>query len=78
MKHLTDSELCIQMTGAWKYFYNMQSSGMFPKLGILTGDLQKLLQAYNTECRRRGIKSIPHVEDISGNKVPEMSFERKG
>jgi hypothetical protein len=76
MKHLTDSELCTQMSGAWKYFYNMQTSGMFSKLGELTVDLQTLLQSYNTECKRRGIKSVPHTETISGNVVPEMSFER--
>lgn len=76
MKHLTDSELCTQMTGAWKYFYNMQTSGMFSKLGYLTVDLQALLQAYDTECKRRGIKSIPHTESISENVVPEMTFKR--
>ena len=76
MEHLTDSDLCTQMLGAWKYFYNMQTSGMFPKLGGLTVDLQKLLQAYNAECKRRGIKSIPYVETISSNNVPAMDFER--
>ncbi len=76
MKHLTDSELCAQMSGAWKYFYNMQTSGMFSKLGSLTVDLQTLLQSYDKECKRRGIKPIPHTERISDTSVPEMVFER--
>jgi hypothetical protein len=55
----------------------MYTAGMFSKLGNLTVDLQTLLKAYDTECKRRGIQSIPHTETISGNVVPDMTFERK-
>lgn len=77
MKHLTDSELCTEMTGTWKYFHNMYTAGIFSKLGSLTTDLQTLLQSYDKECKRRGIKPVPHTERISDNSVPEMVFERK-
>jgi hypothetical protein len=75
IQSLTDAELCKQMLGAWKYFYNVVSSGTGWVLGEKVSDLQALLTSYDEECKRRGIKAIPYTVRISNHVSPEMQYD---